>query len=299
MAKLTKKRCEKCKCDVTANQWSRHLKTKKHKGGKAEGKQKREKGGQTFFITISKPAKYNIQKKWMSWKFGAQLVAGNEWGLSVTLKMAFYGKRRVFNRRRFYAKKRFFNRRRRNFYRRRRAPVRRRTYRRRGNFMKRIYKGIVHSEHKASHEFNLGAKGVYTSNLCWNWHTFLTGSIKSQTSSYLNLFDEVKIRHVTLVYWLRNNGSNSLTYEQPTMTTTYDPDAQGRTMSIDNQNCCPNTRERLIRYGKKYKLRMYPKFQPKLSAAKSVAIGGKSLSPWIDAAYFTYEWNYLYFERFS
>ncbi|ESP03693.1 hypothetical protein LOTGIDRAFT_176373 [Lottia gigantea] len=188
--------------------------------------------------------------------------------------MAFYGRRRVFNRRRFYAKKRFFNRRRRNFYRRRRAPVRRRTYRRRGNIMKRIYKGIVHSEHKASHEFNLGAKGVYTSNLCWNWHTFLTGSIKSQTSSYLNLFDEVKIRHVTLVYWLRNNGSNSLTYEQPTMTTTYDPDAQGRTTSIDNHNCCPNTRERLIRYGKKYKLRMYPKFQPRLSAAKSVAIGG-------------------------
>ncbi|ESP03692.1 hypothetical protein LOTGIDRAFT_176372 [Lottia gigantea] len=172
--------------------------------------------------------------------------------------------------------------------RRRRAPVRRRTYRRRGNFMKNIYKGIVHSEHKASHEFNLGAKGVYTSNLCLNWHTFLTGTIKSQTSSYLNLFDEVKIRHVTLTYWLRNNGSNSLTYEQPTMTTTYDPDAQGRTMSIDNQNCCPNTRERLIRYGKKYKLRMYPKFQPKLSAAKSVAIGGKSVSPWIDAAYFTY-----------
>ncbi|ESP01644.1 hypothetical protein LOTGIDRAFT_177042 [Lottia gigantea] len=33
---------------------------------------------------------------------------------------------------------------------------------------------------------------------------------------------------------------------------------------------------------------MYPRFQPKLSAAKSVAIGGKSISPWIDAAYFTY-----------
>ncbi|ESO85613.1 hypothetical protein LOTGIDRAFT_155101 [Lottia gigantea] len=164
--------------------------------------------------------------------------------------------------------------RRRTFYRRRRVPRRRRTYRRKTNFMKRIYKGIIHSEHKDNHEFNLGTKGIYTSNLCWNWHSFLTGSIKAQVSHYMNLFDEVKIRHVTLTYWLRNNGSNSLTNEQPTVTSTYDPDAQGRVMSLDNQNCCPNTREKLIRYGKKYTLKMYPKFQPKLSTAKSVAIGG-------------------------
>ncbi|ESO85603.1 hypothetical protein LOTGIDRAFT_155091 [Lottia gigantea] len=139
--------------------------------------------------------------------------------------MAFYQKRRNFNRSRFYAKKRSFYRRRRLFYRRKRAPY-------------------------------------------------------QDPDFALFVFDEVKIRHVTLVYWL--------TYQQPTITSTYDPDAQGRTMTVDNQNARPNTREKLLHYGRKYTLKMYPKFQPKLSSAKSVAIGGKAISPWIDSAYFTY-----------
>ncbi|ESO85605.1 hypothetical protein LOTGIDRAFT_155093 [Lottia gigantea] len=60
-------------------------------------------------------------------------------------------------------------------------------------------------------------------------------------------------------------------------------------MTVDNQNACPNTREHLIHYGQKYSMKMYPKFQPRLSNARTVGnIGGKPISPWIDSAYFTY-----------
>lgn len=109
---------------------------------------------------------------------------------------------------------------------------------------------------------------------------------------YRSIYDSWRILKLTMVFWLGENDDitrpNEVAIE---MNSCYDPDARGRGFAtIEDFNKCNNSKHKIMRYGEKYKMVLYPKF-PKVVTGSNAQPTGTTVTacepgsqPWFDVS---------------